>query len=194
LDGQVFDAITDEPIAGATVKIQVENGENKTLVANDNGEYETDITIGTHTVTASADGYLAESETVTIVPDETTTSDINLYLVAEEFAGEGTASGKISDALTGDGIPDVDIQVVKGSDNPSGEVIETVTTDANGNYSVDLDGGRYTLLISTDGYVSTTKNIVVAGGEERPNQNATITPELAEEETRIVLTWGEKPS
>src|SRR5699024_9596924 len=145
-------------------------------------------------VKATADGYIAESETVNLTADETTTSDLNLYLVSEEYAGEGTASGTITDALTGEGVPNVEISVVKGKNNSSGEVIDTITTDDAGYYSVELPGGNYTLLLSAEGYVSTTKNIVVIGDSEKPNQNATITPELEEEEMRIVLTWGEEPS
>src|SRR5699024_6409896 len=122
------------------------------------------------------------------------TADINLHLVPEEFGGEGPVSGQITDALTGEGVSGATIEVVRGKNNPSGEVIETVTTDENGNYSVDLDGANYTLLVSNEGYVSTTKNVIAIGGEETTNQNATITPELEEEEMRIVLTWGEEPS
>src|SRR5699024_5760152 len=115
------------------------------------------------------------------------------HLVSEEFGGEGTVSGQITDALTGEGVPGATIEVVRGKNNPSGEVLETITTDENGNYSVDLNGGHYTLLVSNEGYVSTTKNVIAIGGEEQENQNATITPELDEEEMRIVLTWGETP-
>lgn len=194
LKGQVFDAITEETIEGATVEITAEDGSNITVQTNSNGEYETDISAGTHVVKATADGYIAESETVNITADETTTSDLNLYLVSEEHAGEGTASGTITDALTGEGVPNVEISVVKGKNNSSGEVIDTITTDEAGYYSVELPGGNYTLLLSAEGYVSTTKNIVAIGDREKPNQNATITPELEEEEMRIVLTWGEEPS
>ena len=194
LKGQVFDADTEDTIEGATVEITAEDGSIITVQTNSNGEYETDIAVGTHVVKATADGYIAESETVNITADETTTSDLNLYLISEEYAGEGTASGTITDALTGEGVPNVEISVVKGKNNSSGEVIDTITTDDAGYYSVELPGGNYTLLLSAEGYVSTTKNIVVIGDSEKPNQNATITPELEEEEMRIVLTWGEEPS
>src|SRR5699024_6779854 len=194
LKGQVFDADTEDTIEGATVEITAEDGSIITVQTNSNGEYETDIAVGTHVVKATADGYIAESETVNITADETTTSDLNLYLVSEEYAGEGTASGTITDALTGEGVPNVEISVVKEKNNSSGEVLDTITTDDAGYYSVELPGGNYTLLLSAEGYVSTTKNIVVIGDSEKPNQNATITPELEEEEMRIVLTWGEEPS
>ena len=194
LSGQVFDAVTDEPIEGATVEVTVDGGDDITLTTDENGAYETEVKVGTHTVKGSKEGYIAESEQFKIEANETTTADINLHLVPEEFGGEGTVSGQITDALTGEGVSGATIEVVRGKNNPSGEVIETVTTDENGNYSVDLDGANYTLLVSNEGYVSTTKNVIAIGGEETTNQNATITPELEEEEMRIVLTWGEEPS
>lgn len=193
LSGQVFDAVTEEPIEGATVEVNVAGGENITLTTDADGAYETEVKAGTHTVTGSKEGYIAESEQFTIQPNETTTADIDLHLVSEELGGEGTVSGQITDALTGEGVPGATIEVVRGKNNPSGEVLETITTDENGNYSVDLNGGHYTLLVSNEGYVSTTKNVIAIGGEEQENQNATITPELDEEEMRIVLTWGETP-
>lgn len=193
LNGQVFDAFTEAPINEAVVTVVGEAGLSEDIQTNEQGEYDIELASGIYTVTASADGYITETEIVEVAPGNTSTSDLNLYLVSEEYAGEGTASGKISDALTGNGVEGVEIKVVKGKNNSTGDVVETITTDATGNYSIDLPGGNYTLLISADDYISTTKNIISIGGTETENQNATITPVLSEEEIRIVLTWNENP-
>ena len=122
-------------------------------------------------------------------------------------SGFGGFRGIITDALTNDPISDVSLQLRSGWGNSNyGSVLATLTTNADGAFqfnTVNLFGtilglscGNYTLTASKVGYISTSFNIVVYPGEtnESPQQNATMTPALTQDDSyRIVLTWGENP-
>ena len=85
------------------------------------------------------------------------TYDTNLYYARwiPEGPTTGTISGKVTDSSIGDGISGATVSV-DGS---------TTTTDAQGNYSLSLPEGTYTVAASADGYESQTKdNIVVSDG------------------------------
>ena len=108
-----------------------------------------------------------------------------------------TVYGQVSDAMNGLGVSDAQVKFRNGWNNTSGEYIsnlfgdKTTTTDNNGNYSMGLSVGAYTAEISKDGYITAYVNIVSS-----PNTSvhfSTITPVLADNEYRIILTWGDTP-
>ena len=122
------------------------------------------------------------------------------------FAGEsedqsGYASGKITNALTGEAIEGVRIKFRSGSNNKTGSYVQTVagldielTTDSTGKY--------YTLLFrreiilweaSKEGFVAEYINILSGNSSICENQNGSLMPVLQEGVTRIVLTWDENP-
>jgi thermitase len=74
ITGQVTDAADNSPIAGATVSDGV-----RTALTDTNGQYViAGVTEGTYTVTASAAGYAASSQVVSVVAEQTATADLVL--------------------------------------------------------------------------------------------------------------------
>lgn len=121
--------------------------------------------------------------------------------VIESGAGEneidnefdGTASGKIINASTGYGISDVYLAFREGSNNQYGDVVFETRTDNQGNYTVNLDEGRYTVCAEADGFTMEFFEINVVKGMTMAGQNLTMSSTLNDGQVRIVLEWGENP-
>ena len=192
--GIVQDAATQEIIEDANVIVTNDaTGEQYFAAILNNGTYYLYAEAGTYTMEFSAPGYL--SETIYNVPISTgvVTYNVLLNMVPDE-PSFGWASGHIVDAFDASHIPNATITVMKGIDNRDGEVISTLTADENGYYSLTLDPGNYTLLVTAEGYANSTTSIIVVADRTRDNQDCSMTPVLGEGEMRIVLTWGEYPS
>ena len=171
--------------------ITVEGGENVTVITDSEGNYSAAVATGTHSVSVSADGYMTVDSSVTI--EEGLVTYENFFLVEGQEDENGIASGTIINALTGEGLEGVTLQIRSGWNNTeSGEVTATAATDAAGAYSVELPLGNYTVYATKDGFIATSINIVVQSGTTG-NQNGSMTPILSGDEYRIVLTWGENP-
>jgi hypothetical protein len=106
----------------------------------------------------------------------------------------GNVSGKVVNALTGQGVGGITVNLRAGNNVTTGTVVATTATQTDGSYSFsNLNAGSYTAEISGSGYITTYFAITCVAGTTTPNQNAAITPVLASGETRIVLTWGATP-
>ena len=81
--GMIIDALTGDPIEGATVTV---DGYSTTTDAD--GYYNITIDPGTYTVTTSATGYESDSKSTTVDSGETTT--VNFTLTVEETPTPGT--------------------------------------------------------------------------------------------------------
>lgn len=133
--------------------------------------------------------------------------------VTSEAAGNSTLTGKVSDAINGNPVPNALVSVAGLSDN----------TDENGNYSItgipagvlnanftsnltsgnaplgvqftDLSAeGTHTVTASATGYTNyTNSQVVIAEGGTLDLQIA-LSPTLATGQYRFVLTWGELPT
>lgn len=106
--------------------------------------------------------------------------------------------GKITNALTGNPIKDAKITFSKNwLINSSSENVtnsnNTITTDSNGDYKINLQTGYYTATVSKDGFVSSTFYVSVYK-KNKNKYNCSISPKLNKGEMRIVLTWGSTPS
>ncbi|MCV6638988.1 ricin-type beta-trefoil lectin domain protein [Candidatus Albibeggiatoa sp. nov. NOAA] len=116
-----------------------------------------------------------------------------VLLIPEQYAGTGTMTGLAINGITGGGLADVTLRLREGMNTQTGDiVVETVSTD-DGSYQLQTNGGNYTLEASKLGFVTSYTNVVVLGGETRPEQNVTLVPILGSGEVRAVLTWGRTP-
>lgn len=156
------------------------------------GNYSIKMEEGEYKVVINAVGYLPFTAYATVTEDENTYMETFLLVEGEE--GEtGVAQGMITNALTGWGIPEVNLEVREGWNNSTiGEVIATTKTNDSGNYSLTLPLGNYCLTASKDGYITGTVNIIVQRGTTR-FQSGSITPVLSGDDYRVVLTWSANP-
>ena len=180
------------PVADATIHVISDNS-TTSFTPDGNGNYSIDLPVGTYLVKVTADGYIEFNAFATIEEQQTVYMETFLMVEGEE-TDIGEAIGTITNALTGNGVEGVTLDVRSGWNNTdSGEILTTVTTNASGDYTVTLPIGNYTLCASKAGYISTTINVVV-----QPNvcttKNASMTPIISGDNFRIVLTWGASPS
>ena len=119
--------------------------------------------------------------------------------------GQGGFSGYITDAITGNTVGNVKLQVRAGVNSPdSNDVLLELSTNSSGYYEYNpkdffgikrgLPSGQYTVTMSKSGYIKSSFNIIVKEDEVVRNQNGTISPILKDDEYRIVLRWGSSPS
>lgn len=198
LAGKVCDAsdrIT--AIGGATIDID-RNGEDvRDLNTDTNGNYSVELAEGEYLVNISAPGYIPFNAYANVIPDENTYMETFL-LVDGDPEDFGIAAGTVFNSRTGIGESGVTLTVKRDWNNISedAETVATTTTDSEGKYSVELNLGNYTVILSKDGFNNSSFNIVVTEGTTY-NQNGTITqtvdPILESDDYYITLTWGLNP-
>lgn len=180
------------PIVNATINIYRNDALYKTLNSDINGNYTVNLPVGSYRLEITSDGYIAFDAYATVTANNNTYMETFLLVEGEE-GQTGIATGKIKNALTGNGISDVQLSVRKGWNNASfGDVVSVVTTNEIGDYTLNLPFGNYTVYATKDGYISNTFNIIVQHGTTS-NQDGTVTPIISGDNYRIVLTWDENP-
>lgn len=180
------------PISDATISIYKGNSLYTTASADESGNYVLTLPIGDYRIEISASGYIGFTAYATVTENYNTYMETFLMVAGAE-SEIGTASGMINNALTGSGVGGVSLSIRKGWNNTEyGEVVSSTVTDSNGNYSVTLPLGNYTMVAEKSGYITGTVNIIVQSGTTG-SQNGTITPIVSGDNFRIVLTWGQNP-
>ncbi|MGH9244209.1 MAG: S8 family serine peptidase [Acidimicrobiales bacterium] len=153
LTGTVTDASTGEPIAGATVSLEVDGNPRSTFTGADGTYAFSALPVGTYDVTATAFGYGSDTQSAEITEGATTTLDFTL-----DPAAAGSVSGTVTDPA-GNGVAGATVTI-------EGTPL-TTTTDADGNYAfASVPQGDYTLTVSAGGcFADTSVDITVAGDE-----------------------------
>ncbi|NGZ76051.1 S-layer homology domain-containing protein [Saccharibacillus alkalitolerans] len=90
-------------------------------------------------------------------------------------------------------VADMRIDFRRGMGNVDGAVAASVSTDANGRYTVYAPAGIYTGVTSKAGFISGTVVAVGVSDTYNRSENHTAIKIPAGDEIRIVLTWGERP-
>lgn len=193
-------SILGDPVNGATITFISSNGDTFNALSNQEGLYfhETLPLYRIYTVSVTADGYLPV--TITNFSTFTNTSVATAVMVPDTMTGNGDVNGEVIDARTGEGLAGVTLSFRTNVNNRTGDVVTTVTTEADGAYSASLPAGIYTVEASLDEYSTNYMTVYSFGAAdtyEAPalsifrsfsgynNTNAFAT---------IQLTWGENPS
>jgi hypothetical protein len=192
VSGTVKDQTTNQPIAGALVKV----GSAFVNTTDSNGYYSIYAVAATYTVTASARGYATKSQS-SVKVDEGKTTTVNFLL---QPVPPGSIIGNVTDVKTGQAI----VGAVVKADGYSN------TTDANGNYILpNLPAGTYTVSASASGFVGDSMTLgVPSGGSIRVdfplspytrvylepwlnfgNPGQTFTVDIDISEARFVYSW-----
>jgi len=168
VSGIVKDSSTGQPIEGASVaagEVSVSSGAD--------GFYSVELAPGTYDVTASAGGYQTLSRTgISVVVGQITSLNFTLTLLPTT----GFVSGVVKDASTGNTITGASVT----ADGVS------VSTGADGSYSIELAPGTYNITVSAGGYEGSSQNniIVIAG------QTTTINFGLTSVQPPNLLLYG----
>lgn len=193
LRGIVRDGATRSGLSG--VNLSFANSSGATLGSvqtSSTGEYSINIPAGAVVATITFSGYVSTTLSTTLPANSTVQADAVLF--ARNQPGNGTMTGRITNALTGQGLAGASLQFRSGVGATTGTVVGTTSTDASGNFSMALPSGTYTATVSMTGFVTSSFACVAVGGSTIANQNSSITPNLTGSDIRIVLTWGASPS
>ena len=145
--GRIKDASTGNPIEGVVVTCSTYANTTRA-----DGSYRlANVLAGNYTVTASKNGYQTSSQTsIRVVAGQTT--NLNFTLTA---LTTGRITGKVTDASTGNPIEGAQVTVGGSS----------VSTNATGDYIIEVPVGNYTLTASANGYASSSETgVSVAPG------------------------------
>lgn len=180
------------PVSEANISVYKNDRLYTSAKTDQAGNYCMTLPIGDYRVEISASGYINFTAYATV--NENYNTYMETFLLVEGAEGEtGTATGQINNALTGNGVEGVSLSVRKGWNNSQhGDIVASTVTSSNGEYTLTLPIGNYTVTTEKEGYVSATINIIVQP-EITDSQNGTITPNLSGNNYRIVLTWGSNP-
>ena len=198
LEGKVLNFNDKTSIKKAKIKVYEMDSEKliKKTTSSETGDFKLSIPEGDCIIRVSADGYIPFESVEYVKRYETKFIQPLLMVEGSENPNVlGEIGGTISDTLSGEGISDVNIQVLKGWNNSNGNVINSTETNDDGQYSLNLPYGNYTLLLSKDGYTNNHINVAVSNTPSL-NQNGAMTPDddsIPAGELRFVLTWGETP-
>ena len=190
--GMVQDARTLDLIGSGAVHITDESSGKAYEAPIDSGIYEICLAPGVYTMEFASDGY--QPETVYHVKVEAELVSYNMLLnMVSESEEYGTVTGRVVNAFDGYSIPYAELRVYPGINNTEGEPAATGSSDDYGYYYFSLPPGNYTVQAQAEGYMSGTATVLSVGGEDRYDQDCTLTPYLKEGEMRVVLTWGRYP-
>lgn len=189
--GVIKNAANSYTISNALIRAYKNGDLIASTRTNGSGSYNLELPAGEYIVKISAGGFKTTKMAVTVRPDATTYNETFLLI----FAGvnEGYANGNTKNAITGQLLPDVQINIRNGWNNEEGEIVKTITSNGNGYYEVELPAGWYTFECYKDGFITTYKNILVFVYDFM-SQDISVAPELGEGYYRVVLTWGQDPS
>ncbi len=97
-------------------------------------------------------------------------------------SGKGTLTGFIGDARSGNLIPQAGIEIVG--------IGKIVRTGVDGDYSVDLPAGSYTIRFFLDGFIEQTQQNVTITSGETTQVDAVLTPVGYGESVDVIATSG----
>jgi len=163
LYGRVTTAGSGTPIPGATVSGVSQANDQFIATANDAGVYSISTPSGLYDVTASAFGYY--SETVKAV--EVITGFMSIRDLALRPSPTGTLAGRVTEADTDAPL----MATISATDTPLRQAQDTaasVSTDANGYYTLMLPVGTYAVKATSHGHkAQTVTGISIASGARR---------------------------
>lgn len=196
--GVVTSNSSGDPVKRATIQVFDANG---TLVKQfksdaEDGSFSAKLPAGVYSVKVFAYGYLIRAVGNVIVnPGETTYLSDSVMLVPED---EPVAAGYVINTFTGEYVSDAEIRFRSGHGNRTGEYFTAggsefmLISDESGEFYTDrLPAGYYTAEVVREGYI--TAYVDISCAKEAVDQPLPLTPEIAADQIRIVLTWGEYP-
>ena len=107
-----------------------------------------------------------------------------------DVSGEESAA-KLSlcfrEVIYNEGLSDVRVFLTSGYDNPDGEVISELTTQADGTAQTNVAAGEYTLCWEAGGYYSGHENLTVNGTEMNIVEH--MLPVLTDQKAYVLIEW-----
>jgi hypothetical protein len=136
INGKVTDSSSGQPIVGASVSYS-----GGTAITDASGSFGlSGVSEGSYTVTAAANGYASQGQTVVVGPGAAVNQNLALAPLP------GTFTGTVKNGDTGLPVAGATISTNAGS----------AVSDGGGSYSLTVPPGTYSLTVSAAGYTSAT--------------------------------------
>ncbi len=152
--GKVTDAVTGKALGGKIVFKEPRTPQF--IISAQTGTYSGQMSVGNYTIIAEAEGYHSASDVVIIEKDKTIQKDLQLVPLTTD--NKGQVSGNVVDKETGQGIV-ANVNIDAPGFSP--KVSESVT----GSFKATLPAGAYNLMVSKDGYQTSTQKVLVKTDE-----------------------------
>lgn len=196
ISGTVIDALSQHGLSGVTINAFKGTSLLNSTQTGSNGDYLLELPEGIDYVFEfSKPGYItAEYRNIEVIADITTYLEAVLQ-IDEAYSGNGTISGKVVDAFNGQGISNAELYLRQGLNTQQGPIIANTESFSDGSYVIsNIPGGNYTLEVAKENYETAYSSVISIGGQSTPNQNVSLTPNIGDDEIRIILDWGALPS
>lgn len=132
-----------------------------------------------------------------IYPDgdtENSRTGAAVTVCAGPAAAPNSISGLAMDALTGDVLEGAQVTLYIDAGGVPGSMLEQVQTHSGGGFIfTDLAPGAYILGAASDGYIDSRRQVTLSADQTATHRNMVLSPRLASDEIRVVLTWSEHP-
>jgi len=174
-------------------------------VAGDDGAYSiAGVTAGNYYIAAQKSGFVTTVGKIAIMGNSSQSFSVQdlIMIAGSDKDNAGKLSGRLVDAVTGDPVvAGLTVLLRAGTNNVSGNVIETVTTNSEGKYAFTkaLPFGQYTVQVADKRndenvkYASTSFNTIVSSGDAVAS-DVGITATVSSDQVRFVLSWGKEAS
>ncbi|AQQ53345.1 hypothetical protein B0X71_09810 [Planococcus lenghuensis] len=198
VNGVIRDAITEEAIENADIQGFNEDRTpmGNQIRSNSDGVYTLSLPAGEGlNLVITKAGYIPlEYQGLSLAENEEKFLETLLQIPSEyENLRDGILKGNVIQADTGRAISDAEIVLRKNFNAKTGNSIARAISNSNGEYVFEnLPTGYYTMEVTKPGFAINYINVVVIGGREVVRQ-VTLSPQLNENEMRIVLEWGASP-
>ena len=194
--GTIVGTITlgDEGAAGVKVYLWRNGVVVASAETESDGSYLfTDVLEGDYTIRTSKQGYASFSENVSVYGGETAYSD-PIGLLDSATAGEGTVSGHVTNGFTKAALAGAHVTARAGWNNQdTGAIVASAETDANGDYTLQLPQGYYTITVEVGGFVLSSTNVSALGNQAVTARDVASIPVAQEDEYRVRLSWDAVP-
>lgn len=152
--GKVTDAVTGEALGGMIVF--EEPNTPQFIISPITGTYSGEMSVGNYTIIAQSNGYQSASDVVIIQKDKVVQKDLRLKPLNVD--DNGILTGNVVDKETGQGIV--------ASVNIEASGLRPFTSESvTGSFKTTLPSGVYNIVVSKDGYQTSTEKAIVKAGE-----------------------------
>lgn len=206
-----MDISNNVALGGATVTLSKRTGSDRldrVTTSSSAGSYGFEhLPAGNYLLEVEKPGYTSLKQYITIERGESRVENMVLEIIedAQDDTRTGSVKGKIYDAaVQGDhGVPGLTLEFRAGVNAVEGDVVLTLVTDNNGDYSAEgLAPGNYTVSVKDnrtlekedERYSDTYFNVKVLPDETIDGQNGYTSNNALSGQLQIILTWGSTPA
>ncbi len=193
--GSVKRVNSQDPVANAKVQVYRDGNLVDTVYAGEDGNFKGNrLRKGTYKLRVSAAGYIPHEQEFSIVSGQTNQIETQLMILRSDVSGSAVCSGTVTNAYTGEPVPQVKIDVYSQELNHGNDIIQTIYSGEDGKYTFQANAGKYRLVAEKDGFVTNTVYTTLV--EEQTDLQIVLNPTnlpSVDGNMRVVLTWGEYP-